>query len=163
MTQARGTEPRDVQLAIAEQLASVAAWARRRFTVPLSSSALSTLVTLEREGPMRITELAEREQLTQPGMTTLVNRLEQDDYAERVPDPTDGRATLVRLTGAGSAFIAARREERTQALLAEVARLAPADQAALADALVAMENLTGDRPAGPVSTTSTQTTGAKFS
>ena len=128
---------------MAERLGSLAVWARRRFTVPMSSSAVSTLVTLERTGPARISDLAEREQLTQPGMTTLVNRLEQDRYAERVPDPTDGRATLVRLTDTGRAFIAQQRRARTQALLAEVAQLSAADQAALLAAVEAIDHLTG--------------------
>jgi DNA-binding MarR family transcriptional regulator len=134
------------QQAVAERLGSLVVWARRKFTLPMSSSAVSTLVTLERTGPMRISELAEREQLTQPGMTTLVNRLEHDTYAERVPDPTDGRATLVRLTDAGRALIAERRRERTQALLAEVARLTPADQRALLAAVDALDHLTGAGP-----------------
>ncbi len=133
------------QLAVAERLGSLAVWARRKFTVPMSSSAVSTLVTLERTGPARISDLAEREQLTQPGMTTLVNRLEQDRYAERVPDPTDGRATLVRLTDTGRAFIAQQRRDRTQALLAEVAQLSMTDQAALLAAIEALDHLTGTR------------------
>jgi DNA-binding MarR family transcriptional regulator len=145
MTSARADlgVPDAAQLAVAERLGAVGVWARRKFSVPMSSSAASTLVTLEHTGPIRISELAEREQLTQPGMTTLVNRLEQDRYAERVPDPTDGRATLVRLTDTGRAFIAHQRSGRTQALLAEVARLSPADQAALHAAAEAFDHLTG--------------------
>jgi DNA-binding MarR family transcriptional regulator len=131
------------QLAVAERLGAVGVWARRKFSVPMSSSAASTLATLEHTGPIRITDLAERERLTQPGMTTLVNRLELDHYAERVPDPTDGRATLVRLTPAGRAFIAQQRQGRTQALLAEVARLSATDQAALLAAVAAFDHLTG--------------------
>lgn len=131
------------QLAVAERIGAVGVWARRRFSLPMSSSAASTLATLERTGPIRISDLAEHEQLTQPGMTTLVNRLEQADYAERVPDPTDGRATLVRLTDTGRAFIAEQRRGRTQALLAEVARLCAADQAALLAAVEALDHLTG--------------------
>lgn len=137
-------------LAVAERLGAVGVWARRKFSVPMSSSAASTLVTLERTGPLRISDLAERERLTQPGMTTLVNRLEQDRYAERVPDPTDGRATLVRLTDAGRAFIGQLRRGRTQALLAEVAQLSATDQAALLAAVAALDHLTGTQaPAEP--------------
>ena len=136
------TSPSD-QLAVAEHLGALAVWARRKYALPMSSSAVSTLATLELNGPMRISELAEREQLTQPGMTTLVNRMENEGHAERFADPTDGRATLVRLTGDGRDFIAALRRERTQALLAEVARLSAPDQAALVAALTAFDHLTG--------------------
>ena len=51
----------------------------------------------------RITELAERAQLTKPTVVYLVNDLEAMGYAERVPDPADGRAKLVRLTERGRA------------------------------------------------------------
>ncbi len=51
----------------------------------------------------RITELAERAQLTKPTVVYLVNDLEAMGYAERVPDPGDGRAKLVRLTKRGLA------------------------------------------------------------
>ena len=51
----------------------------------------------------RITELAVRAQLTKPTVVYLVNDLEAMGYAERVPDPGDGRAKLVRLTERGLA------------------------------------------------------------
>jgi DNA-binding MarR family transcriptional regulator len=49
----------------------------------------------------RITELAERAQLTKPSIKYLVDSLEQRGYVERVPDPRDGRARLVRFTARG--------------------------------------------------------------
>jgi DNA-binding MarR family transcriptional regulator len=51
----------------------------------------------------RITELAERAQLTKQSMGYLVNHLETQGYVERVPDPMDGRAKLVMLTERGRA------------------------------------------------------------
>jgi DNA-binding MarR family transcriptional regulator len=49
----------------------------------------------------RITELAERAQMTKQSMGQLVADMERLDLVERIPDPTDRRATLVRLTGLG--------------------------------------------------------------
>jgi len=49
----------------------------------------------------RLTTLAERAQLTTPSMKYLVDALEQRGYLERVADPTDGRARLVRFTDRG--------------------------------------------------------------
>jgi DNA-binding MarR family transcriptional regulator len=50
---------------------------------------------------MRPTELAERARITKQSLGEIVADLERLGYVERVPDPTDGRAKLVRLTPEG--------------------------------------------------------------
>lgn len=50
---------------------------------------------------MRLSELAERAQLTKQLVTYLVTAVEERGYVERVPDPSDGRAKIVRLTERG--------------------------------------------------------------
>lgn len=45
----------------------------------------------------RLTELAESAQVTKQTAGALVDQLETRGYVERVPDPTDARARLVRL------------------------------------------------------------------
>lgn len=52
----------------------------------------------------RLTELAGRAQMTHPSMSELVTNLERLGYLERVVDPTDGRARVVRLTATGRAL-----------------------------------------------------------
>lgn len=49
----------------------------------------------------RITELAQLAQVSKPTIVYLVNDLERLGYVERVRDPADGRAKLVRLTKRG--------------------------------------------------------------
>ena len=49
-------------------------------------------------GGSRLTELAEASQVTKQTAGFLVDQLEKLGYVERVPDPTDGRARLVRVT-----------------------------------------------------------------
>ena len=49
----------------------------------------------------RVTELAQLAQVTKPTVVYLVNELERHGYVERIPDPGDGRAKLVRLTPLG--------------------------------------------------------------
>lgn len=53
-----------------------------------------------RVGPegTRLTELAEAAQVTKQTAGFLVDQLEKAGYVERVPDPADGRARLVRVT-----------------------------------------------------------------
>lgn len=70
----------------------------------LSASAASVLNRISREGPMRLTALAEAEGASQSGMTQLVQRMERQGLLERWSDPADGRASLVRLGEAGRKF-----------------------------------------------------------
>ncbi len=46
----------------------------------------------------RVTDLADQARITKQSAASLVEQLEAAGYVERVPDPTDGRARLVRLT-----------------------------------------------------------------
>jgi DNA-binding MarR family transcriptional regulator len=50
---------------------------------------------------MRLTELAELAGMTKQGVGEAVSDLEQLGYAERVADPSDGRAKIIRLTDRG--------------------------------------------------------------
>jgi DNA-binding MarR family transcriptional regulator len=49
----------------------------------------------------RLTELAERVGVTKQSMGEIIDVLEQRGYVERVPDPMDGRAILIRRTQRG--------------------------------------------------------------
>jgi DNA-binding MarR family transcriptional regulator len=129
-------------LAVAHELERVSLWARRGMPARLSSTSITTLDSLEYSGPTRITDLAELQGVTQPGMTTLVNRLAADGYAERFPDPTDGRATLVRITPAGRQVLTERHAARSAAISAAIARLPAEQQQALSAAAEALHALT---------------------
>ena len=54
-----------------------------------------------REGGLRLTELADRTHTTKQALLYTINQLEAAGYVERVPDPTDGRAKIIRLTERG--------------------------------------------------------------
>ena len=55
---------------------------------------------IEPEGS-RLTELAERARMTKQSVGEVTTDLEQRGYVERVPDPADGRAKIIRLTERG--------------------------------------------------------------
>jgi DNA-binding MarR family transcriptional regulator len=54
-----------------------------------------------REGGLRLTELAELTHTTKQALLYTINQLEAAGCVERVPDPTDGRAKIIRLTQRG--------------------------------------------------------------
>src|SRR5918993_4408607 len=76
-----------------------------------------------REGGVRLTELAEHTHTTKQALRYTINQLEAAGYVERVPDPTDGRAKIIRLTErgwevrrVGDEIIASIEHERVQQL-----------------------------------------------
>ncbi len=64
---------------------------------------------MRKEGS-RLTELAERAQLTKQTIGYLVDYLEERGYVERGPDPDDKRAKIIRLTAEGRELIGVARE-----------------------------------------------------
>ncbi len=64
----------------------------------------SILLPLFEEDGLRLGELAARARLAKQTMTTMVRLLERDGLVERRPDPGDGRATRVFLTGRAAEF-----------------------------------------------------------
>ena len=107
----------------------------------LSRAAASTLSVLHRQGPQRITALAEREAVSQPSMTGLVQRLEAAGYLERAPDPGDGRASLVSVTAKGVEALEARRRVHDEVIEARLTELSEDDLRALAAAVPAIQQL----------------------
>ena len=75
--------------------------------VRLAHSAL--FAHIDPEGT-RSSELAERAGMTKQGMGQLVMDLEKKGYVQRVEDPEDGRAKLVRLTKKGRRHVREARE-----------------------------------------------------
>src|ERR1700754_4199817 len=110
-------------------------------TGDLSLTAAMVLSRLTREGPLRLTELAVSEGLSQPGMTQLVTRLERDGLVRRQASAGDRRGVLVTVTGAGATLVASRRAEPAAALHQLMSRLDGDDRAAIPAALPALSRL----------------------
>jgi len=64
---------------------------------------------------LHVTELADLAQMTRQSMGALVGYLEERGYVERIADPSDGRAWLIRLTARGHVV-----EEVARAALADL-------------------------------------------
>jgi DNA-binding MarR family transcriptional regulator len=83
---------------IAAVLDSVAGLVVRHLIHGQSLTSASALAQLDDGGPVRISELAAANGVSQPSMTELVGRLQREDLVERLTDPQDGRPTLVDIT-----------------------------------------------------------------
>src|SRR6202034_3929042 len=138
---ARRRGQRADRIAAGSALYGLVTGAVRRIPRELSLTSASTLATLERTGPRRITDLAAIEGVTQPAMTVLVRVLEQSGLVERQVHPTDKRVALVAVTDAGATYVRDRRRAGADAFVQLIDKL-PADEiAALAAAIPALEHL----------------------
>jgi DNA-binding MarR family transcriptional regulator len=97
----------------------------------LSASAAFVLNRVCREGPIRLTTLAAKEAVSQPSMTQLVQRLERLGFVTRLPDPDDGRASLVGVTPHGRTMLDERKRVRRARLALLMATLTPDESCAL--------------------------------
>lgn len=113
----------------------------------LSRTGMSVLGVLRDHGPCRITDLATRERVTQPSMTTLVSRLEAQGLVERRSDDEDRRVVNVALTDEGRALQKRVREARAEALSRRFEGLDDADLAALTAALPVLDRIIDHVPA----------------
>lgn len=107
-----------------------------------SRAATGTLSVLYREGPQRITALAEFEAVSQPAMTNLVQRLEAQGLVARDVDPHDARATAISITPAGVEILLERHRVQETAVRDTLDLLSPADRAAIVAALPALTHFT---------------------
>jgi DNA-binding MarR family transcriptional regulator len=123
--------------AIYALLASLARHAPR----DLSLTSVSTLSTLERTGPRRITDLAVIQGVTQPSMTVLVTAMERSGFVRREGDPTDKRVALVAVTADGLVYLRNRRRGGTRTFAQLIDKLPPDEAAALAAAVPALQHL----------------------
>jgi DNA-binding MarR family transcriptional regulator len=71
----------------------------------LSPTLTAALATVEHQGPLTPSELAQRESIQRPTATRIIASLEAAGLVDRTPDPADGRAALVTTTPAGSALL----------------------------------------------------------
>jgi DNA-binding MarR family transcriptional regulator len=107
--------------AVQDEVAAIARRSRRvhrdqaRALHPdLDPTALPVLLVLARQEPLRMSELAEALWLDKSTATRQVNAVARLGLVERLPDPTDARARLVRLTGEGRSRVTAVFAEQRQ-------------------------------------------------
>jgi DNA-binding MarR family transcriptional regulator len=99
------------------------------------------MMGLDPEGT-RLSVLAERAQIAKQTATALVDKLERAGYVQRVPDPSDGRARLVRLTPRAEAVLPIARAEEERIEAEWRAQLGPELMGRLRQALTALRDIT---------------------
>lgn len=112
--------------------------------IRISAVSMRALGYIERSGPQRISRMAVYETITQPAMSTAINRLQDDGLVVRQPDPADARAQLVALTDRGRQMLAEYRGQVAGVLQPKLDALSDADHATIQRAVAILETLTND-------------------
>jgi DNA-binding MarR family transcriptional regulator len=109
----------------------------------LSPTQLATIATLDRTGPVTLSELAALERVAPPSITRAVGRLVDGGLVVRHPDLHDRRITRVALTPAGRALLERNRSRRNAWLATRLRELPPDEVERLAAAADVLEHLAG--------------------
>lgn len=134
--------------ALAHDLRRFAAKLKRRLREQaevgdLTSSQISVLLRLEKDGPATTSALARREGMRPQSMGALVAALESAGFVTGTPDQSDGRQTLLSLTDQCRTWIAEGRTARQDWLARAIATgLSPDEQERLAAVLPLLDRLT---------------------
>ena len=107
----------------------------------LSDGQFAVLGWLHKQGPLTLTQLAERERVSAPSMNRTVNCLEETGYLVREADEADRRRSNIRLTDTGRDIVATTLKKRDAWLNTRLRDLSKEDRAALARAAELMGDL----------------------
>ncbi|MCU6482230.1 MarR family winged helix-turn-helix transcriptional regulator [Arthrobacter sp. A2-55] len=114
----------------------------------LSTRHVSTL-NMVSTGPMRVSAIASYAGVRVPSATEQVIKLEAAGLVERIPDATDARAVLVRLTPKGREALDSANGRRNATMAAALETLSPEERQIIAGAIPAIAKLNAAVAAQP--------------
>jgi len=109
--------------------------------VGLSPSQVSVLFTIVRRGPLKLSEVAERERMNPTMLSRITAQLAEEGLIRRRADSDDRRAAVVEATAAGRRMRERIHRARSRELAQRVERLQGDEQELLWEALPVLEQL----------------------
>ncbi len=116
----------------------------------LTPTAISVLLNLARNTPIRLGELAESEGINPTLLSRVVGTLVDKGLLERTSDEEDRRAARVSITRQGRRLTDRMKSERTRAVNAAMGELSSEERRKIERALPALEALAEELKRGPV-------------
>ena len=103
---------------------------------------LSTLSVIDKNGPISVTALADREMVRPATMSRMVSALVDDGLVRRREDKADGRGVLVTVTPKGRRIYRRAHQQRLEQLAEALNGLSPEQLAAMKNLAGVLERLT---------------------
>jgi DNA-binding MarR family transcriptional regulator len=110
----------------------------------ITSSQLSALSVIVRDGRLTLSKLAEAERVQPPTITRVVDALQQKGLVTRVPSDRDRRVAYVDVTSEGRALVEAIRRRRDAYLARRLRTFTPDERHLLERAAPLLERLLED-------------------
>ncbi len=107
----------------------------------LTPSIVSALVTVMREGPISLGDLAVREHVSQPMISKIAASVVELGLANKVSDPTDRRVTLLEITSEGRRQLDRSRTRKNAWLATRMTGLSPDEIATVRAAIPVIHRL----------------------
>ena len=107
----------------------------------LTPTAISVLLNVTRNAPIRMGDLAESEGVNPTMLSRAISGMVDKGLLERMSDLDDRRAAWVSITKQGRRLTERIKSERTEALNAAMGELSPEERGAIERALPALEAL----------------------
>jgi len=107
----------------------------------ISPTVAAALATIEREGPLTPSALAECERIQRPTATRVVAQLDELGLVTRTPDPADARSSHVAITRAGATLLKRIRTRKNEYLVRRLRELTPTERETLTEATQILERL----------------------
>ncbi len=107
----------------------------------VTPSQASALARIEQTEPVRLGVLAQLEGITAASMSKIVESLEAQDLLVRVPDPLDGRVSMVEISPTGRKLIQKFRSASTRAIEGALDSLSAEEQQIIHESLPVLEKL----------------------
>jgi DNA-binding MarR family transcriptional regulator len=101
----------------------------------------SALARIEQAESVRLGQLALLEGISAASMSKIVDSLEDDGFVTRVPDPLDGRASMIQLSAVGRDMIHTIRVANTEALEVALTTLSDDERRLLRESLPVLEKV----------------------
>ncbi len=114
---------------------------RQEANTELGPASIAALASIERSGPLTPSELARIEGIQRPTATRILGRLAELGLVTRTADPSDGRCSIVQITGDGRKALNRLRKRKTAYLARKLRALPDDDVATLARAAEILEQV----------------------
>lgn len=142
---ASGSDVRNVDRETTERLrhavSRLARLMRQQDEGGLGATVVGALATVKKLKSCTLGELAQREQVSPPTMTKVVEKLEKLGYVVRAADPADRRVTRVSITAEGRQYLVSTKHRRNEWLSQQIDGLSADQRESLTDVIEVLETL----------------------